>query len=203
MANLSWVKSRTAYQSFEKTVPGSSGRFVRMLKKRFHLAVLEHAFASFSLVTSRAIANEIIRHRHTSMTQEGEPTGQAEAMTPGYALTQESTRWIRYEDGLTVIDNPRISEGEYGNEKHRVWADAMYYAEASYKRLLELGARPEDARDVLPLATKTEIVITTNFSQWLHIIRLRCAPDAHHMARELIGKIWERLKEAAPNVFWE
>jgi thymidylate synthase (FAD) len=45
--------------------------------------------------------------------------------------------------------------------------------------MLSGGATPQQARSVLPTCTATTIVMTANWREWRHILRLRTAPDAH------------------------
>jgi thymidylate synthase (FAD) len=55
----------------------------------------------------------------------------------------------------------------------------------TYKKLLELNITPEDARFVLPNATKTNIVMTMNARELLHFFNLRCCNRAQWEIREM------------------
>jgi len=77
----------------------------------------------------------------------------------------------------------------------------MDYINHSYNDLQELGIKNEDARYLLPNACATEIVMTTNFREWRHIIQLRSEKAAQWEIRELVNKILEILKEQAPSCF--
>ena len=63
--------------------------------------------------------------------------------------------------------------------------DVLRECERYYFQLLEIGWKPQQARNVLPLATKTEIVMTGFVSDWKNFFELRCASNAHPQAREL------------------
>lgn len=54
-----------------------------------------------------------------------------------------------------------------------LWGDAMLKSEIAYKNLIELGATPQEARDVLPTSVKADIIMTTNIREWVHILELR------------------------------
>jgi thymidylate synthase (FAD) len=55
---------RTSYLSFDKQGKDSEKRFVRMLIKRGHTSVLEHAYATFRISEiSRALTHQLVRHR--------------------------------------------------------------------------------------------------------------------------------------------
>ena len=58
-------------------------------------------------------------------------------------------------------------------------------AEVNYNTLIRLGWKPQQAREVLPLATATEVVYTAFVSDWVHFFNLRCSEAAHPSAREL------------------
>lgn len=62
---------------------------------------------------------------------------------------------------------------------------ALENAEKSYFRLLKEEWKPEQARQVLPNALKTELVMTGFISDWKHFFELRCASNAHPQAQEL------------------
>ena len=78
---------------------------------------------------------------------------------------------------------------------------ACLMAEKNYKDLLEDGWRPEQAREVLPNALKTEIVVTANLREWRHIFRLRCSKAAHPQMRALMMPCLQGFADAMPAVF--
>ena len=51
--------------------------------------------------------------------------------------------------------------------------------------MINKGMKPQEARDILPLCTATELVHTAFVSDWKHFFELRCAGSAHPQAREL------------------
>ena len=63
------------------------------------------------------------------------------------------------------------------------WRLGMVSAEENYFWLMKRGARPEQARSILPNRLKTEIVMTANLREWRHILKLRMAKDAHPQMR--------------------
>ena len=58
-------------------------------------------------------------------------------------------------------------------EEYFLWESACEFAEGRYFKLLGLGKTPQEARTVLPNSTKTEIIVTTNETEWKHILNLR------------------------------
>lgn len=183
---------RTCYASALSLTPELQNSFVRQLVRQKHESVLEHASATFEIITSRDISHEIVRHRIAS-------------------YSQESTRYRDYKQ-LTFIIPPwvNIEEGEYTEKpdyvKHEtvsIWFEQLLFAEKTYLRLRELDCAPEVARSVLPGQTKTKLVATANFRQWRHFIKLRSAPAAHAEIREIAIRILQELRQLAPPAFFD
>ena len=78
---------------------------------------------------------------------------------------------------------------------------AMEAAEQYYFQMLELGAKPEEARSILPNSLKTEIVMTMNLREWRHFIRLRSANAAHPQMRQVSDLILKKFSEEYPLFF--
>ena len=172
---------RVCYRSEDNIGPGSAGRFIRMLKSKGHLSVLEHASASLLLVTDRAIANELVRHRI------------------GASYSQRSTRYVRATDA-EFVKPTRIPED---SAAYHYWVNACIAAESNYQNLLDSGCTPEDARSVLPLCTATEIAVTMTFRAWMHFLDLRLDAKAHPDMRVLAHLIQNELIQICPAVFGE
>lgn len=153
---------RICYQSEDAITDNSYDKFLRGVIKRGHEAVLEHATVTAVVVCDRGITHEIVRHRIA-------------------AYCQESTRYCNYSKGkfgneITVIEPPFWDKG---STEYATWKHACEVAEAAYFDLLSVGCTPQQARDVLPNSTKTQIGITMNIREWRHFFRLRCSPAAH------------------------
>lgn len=161
------IAGRVCYQSEPK---GDPEKFIRMIIKRGHESVLEHGSLTFKLRTNRAIANEIVRHRLAS-------------------YSQESTRYVKYDD-IEFIPGEKLKDPNLEN--------LLLSAELAYKLLLTTDFKPEEARDILPNATATTLVMTMNFRELRHFLKLRLDRAAHPQIRELAGMILEILKEKYP-----
>lgn len=161
------IAGRVCYQSEPK---GDPEKFIRMIIKRGHESVLEHGSLTFKLRTNRAIANEIVRHRLAS-------------------YSQESTRYVKYDD-IEFIPGEKLKDPNLEN--------LLLSAELAYKLLLTTDFKPEEARDILPNATATTLVMTMNFRELRHFLKLRLDKAAHPQIRELAGMILDILKEKYP-----
>lgn len=173
---------RTCYKSEDDITEGTAEEFIRMIIKRGHESVLEHASASFRIITDRGISHEIVRHRLAS-------------------YSQESTRYCNYSKEkfgkeITVIKPSGIEGGD-----EAIWTVSIMEAEKNYFELLERGCSPQQARSVLPTCLKTELVMTCNFREWRHFLKLRMPVAAHPDIRIIAEEIWKQLWTIAPSVF--
>lgn len=114
--------------------------------------LLEHVYFTFKIITDRGVTHELVRHRPCS-------------------FAQESTRYVNYKDGISIA----LPSGFYekSEEIRGLYEYAFELAERLYGSLILHGETPQQARAVLPTATKTEIVITTNLKEYIHILNLR------------------------------
>jgi thymidylate synthase (FAD) len=179
--------ARVCYKSEDKIVPdGSSAKkLVGFLVKQGHEAMLEHSQLSVLFTCDRGVANEMARHRIAS-------------------FAQESTRYCNYSKDkfgseIQVIMPTFIKNAD---EPTRIaWTESMYAVEKQYMQLLEHGFRPEQARCVLPLCLKTEIVVTANLREWRNIFKLRTPVAAHPQMRELMCPLLKELQKKIPVIF--
>ena len=82
-----------------------------------------------------------------------------------------------------------------------IYRGVMEVVRDAYNKLIALGVPKEDARFVLTNATESEIVISTNFRQWRHMIKLRTSRHAQWEIRKMFTKILDILYIEAPAVF--
>jgi thymidylate synthase (FAD) len=177
--------ARTCYRSEGRAGPGTATKLVRMLRRRRHFPMFDHVYASVRIVCSRAISHEIVRHR----------------IGVGYA--QESQRFVGYAnedkhpDGVAFVLPMFFREGP----RYLRWKRAMESAEESYMGFIADGASPQEAREVLPNSTRTEIVITGTFTFWRHFFELRTADAAHPEMRRIIKPLLAEFIERWPEAF--
>ena len=170
---------RTSYLSFDEQGRNTEKKFIRMLIKNGHLSVLEHAYATLRITgVSRAFTHQLVRHRLCS-------------------FTQQSQRYVD-ESKFNYIEPESIKNN---SKAHSLFTKFMESAKRIYSELQRLGIKNEDARFVLPNAVESQIVVTTNFREWRHIIGIRGSPDAQWEIRRVVTEILNILKKYAPTVF--
>ena len=171
---------RVCYKSEDKITEDSAQRFVKSIIKSGHESVLEHAKITVRVVCDRGISHEIVRHRLAS-------------------YSQESSRYCNY-NGEMIFIKPCFWDED--SDEFGIWRNSMKQAESSYRFLVnELGAKPEEARDILPNSLKTEIVMSMNLREWRHFFKLRLSNRAHPQMREVAELIFIELHGRIPIVF--
>ena len=126
-----------------------------------------------------------------------------------FSFMQESTRYCNYSKnkfGNEIIciepywieDAREFQNSEaYSNAYERLYS-ACEEAEGAYFDLLEEGFKPQEARQLLPLATKTELVMCGFEDDWKHFfdLRLRGTTGAPHPdAKQLAQIAWDLFKD--------
>ncbi len=187
---------RTAYQSRDKITSESALKFAEVLRKRGHESVFEHSCMSVEFNdVSRGLTHELVRHRLA-------------------AFTQESTRYVDEKEFRVIappgkdLDEKLVELNLPGSENSGLkvslkvsFNDWMAMNEQMYKGLRASGWVPQDARQVLPTAIKSQIVLTANLREWRHIFKMRCAIDAHWEIRDVMVKLLKDVKERVPIMF--
>lgn len=171
--------ARTCYQSEDRTGPGTASRLVTKLMKRGHTAMLEHVSVSVHFTADRGFSHELVRHRLAS-----------------YA--QESTRWCNYGKEIGVLLYPDIENNAKAKE---VWMASCECAEQDYKMLLNAGMLPQSARAVLPICTVTNIDMTADLTEWLHIFNLRVTHRCHPVMHYLMSSLLKLFSNWLPEVY--
>ena len=88
-----------------------------------------------------------------------------------------------------------LTQSENLSEKSAKWVKSMCQAEQDYMDLINDGCIAQEARDVLPLSVKSELISCGFEDAWSNFFYRRCAKDAHPMAREIAIPLQEKFKE--------
>ena len=173
---------RVSHQSENRIAENSAPEFIeRIIFGKGHYGLLEHYSVTLRLICNRGISHELVRHRIAS-------------------FVEESTRYVGHKE-LTVID-PCFLEKE--STEYQAWYITLEHIESIYTRLVRDGMRPEYARDLLPNALKTEVMVTMNLRGWWHFILTRYCGyhgKVHPQMKEIAGLCWDVLKKELPWIF--
>lgn len=156
-------------------------------------------------ICDRATANQFVRHRVFSFAQESQRYCNYSKDKFGNECTFIIPSWlndfpeciIRDSIGGCMYPSDYYRENLDGSFRGNVifmthtkyLIDSLFRAEKSYNDLINSGWKPQEARAVLPNATKTELVMTGFESDWEGFFKLRCSGAAHPDARKLADKL--------------
>lgn len=111
-----------------------------------------------------------------------------------FSFAQESTRYCNYckekFGGSIVAVEPEWYKNTDNEEAKKEFEEAIDDANRHYNKLIGLGLTPQDARCVLPLATKSDLVMTGYLDDWAHFFDLRSSralTGAPHPDMKVIG----------------
>lgn len=128
---------------------------------------------SVHITTSIGISRELNRHRCHSICEESTRYCNYSKDKFGNELTFIAPNWLDTSTPIAKLE----------------WNEAMQNTECSYILLLQEGWKPQQARSVLPLDTKTELIHTAFEDDWEDFFYLRCSSAAHPMMQDLANKI--------------
>lgn len=176
---------RVCYKSENNITDDSCLTFCKSIINRGHEAVIEHSQLSVKFIVDRAIANELVRHRIAS-------------------YCQESTRYVNYSKDkfgseIKVIEPEDLLPRD--STDYNIWWVSCKNAEESYMAMLSNGVKPEIARNVLPLSTATEIIMTANIREFRSVMKLRTSARAHPQMRSIMRKLLDEFKSKIPVLF--
>lgn len=135
---------------------------VTHLYKNGHHSCFEHIYFTFKIEgISRACSHQLVRHRHCS-------------------FTQRSQRYCS-EDGFNYIAPDSVNPMEFAADM----ATLKFWYECYQKE----GAPNEDARYVLPNACATDLYLSCNLRELIHICNERLCSRAQWEIRDLVKQM--------------
>jgi thymidylate synthase (FAD) len=171
-----YISARTCYSSLppDKIKEVSRERMKSLIKKIIssgHHSVLEHVSFTFSISgISRVCSHQLVRHRIASFSQQSQ----------------------RYTKPNSFVTPDSIKRKDIYNKYEKFIKNSFDF----YNELINAGIPKEDARFVLPNATKTNIVVTMNLRELMNASSVRLCKRAQWEIRE----VFERMKEEVKRV---
>lgn len=133
-----------------------------------HMSVFEHASVTLRISgISRANSHQLVRHRLAS-------------------YSQQSQRYCKVD---TSTHDWYVVPPQFKRDHPDEFRDHMEQCAAAYLGALGAGIRAEDARYLLPEATKTEITMTMNCRELFHFLDMRMSQHAQWEIRDLAHEI--------------
>jgi|SRR5579864_6992982 len=185
--SLRFIESmaRISHRSEDAQTEDSWRRFLTaVVLEHGDWSVVEHATASVIFRVDRGITHELVRHRL-------------------FSYTQESTRFVNgrksYPNGLEFI----IPQNLVMEIPRNGWTYECVcaYAEKLYLELLDVGARPQEARSVLPNALASTIGMTGNLRSWRWFFLARTTKESHPDMRRVTIPLLKQFQERIPLLY--
>lgn len=148
--------------------PQNPMKLVEHLYKSGHHSVFEHIYFTFKIEgISRACSHQLVRHRHCS-------------------FTQRSQRYCS-EDKFEYVTPPTVNDCVFANDMDEI---QNWYEYHTYH-----GVPNEDARYLLPNACCTELYLSCNLRELIHIANERLCNRAQWEIREMVKEMCALVDE--------
>jgi len=170
-----------------------------------HFGPFEHPQITFAVKgVSRSCMAQITRHRHVSFDVQSmryvafddvDPEAVREGelvVTPPSATDPD---WVGRNQKTDAVDEDTVAK------RGEIFADTIQHAVESYQELLDLGMPPEDARFVLPIGTKVNMVFSMNARMLMHVADMRAAADAQWEIRNMTEELLDIAADWCPITF--
>ena len=142
-----------------------------------HLSIAEHCNMNILIEgVSRSLTHQLVRHRHCT-------------------FSQQSQRYCKLNEGFDYLIPNSIKRNKDLEEGFKI---AMTSLSKFYDILIAEGIKPEDARFVLPNACSSNIVLTCNLRELMHICNERLCACAQAEIRQLFSEIVRQVIDYIP-----
>jgi thymidylate synthase (FAD) len=151
---------------------------VRRVIDSGHGSTIEHIVFTFAISgVTRTLSHQLVRHR------------------AGLAFDQQSQRYVKYKEPSYMVPGS-VSDAE--DEVRQRFEEQLSESLEVYEDMLEAGIPGEDARFVMPNATRTNLVMTTNLRALIHMSGLRLCVMAQWEIRRLFQLIRHEIFSVSP-----
>ena len=140
-----------------------------------------------SFTTNIGVTREFNRHRVNSIAEEStrycnynkRNDGQIKIGLPAWLLDNEHLPYIKGHANDDIVSYATGIINQEEDEILKTWCDMDFYlcgltfCNWCYNMLIRKGWKPQQAREVLPLATKSQLIHTAFVNDWKHFFALR------------------------------
>lgn len=184
----------------------SSDKLISYLAKNKHWSPFEMVDMTVEIVTSRAIAQQILRHRSFSFQEFSQRYAEATEFEKVQIREQSiKNRQSSKEDAeFEKLDGVQYTEDWTSNE-YKGSASSLIMSHITtcnnlYKALIKSGVAKEVARMILPLTTQTKIYMKGSIRSWIHYLQIRCDEHTQLEHRQIAEEIRKIFTENFPNI---
>lgn len=186
---LIYTACRTCYSElapediFERATTGrvaeeKQQELVRRVIDSGHGSTIEHIVFTFAISgVTRTLSHQLVRHR------------------AGLAFDQQSQRYVKYKEPSYMLPGSIVDADDDVRQR---FEQQLAGSLEVYEDLLEAGIPGEDARFVMPNATRTNLVMTTNLRALIHMAGLRLCVMAQWEIRRLFQLVRHEVFAVSP-----
>ena len=191
VGNLTYVTTNYRYYlAIIKVFPSAEKDFVPQDDELYPKRYTVH------FITSRGVMDEF--RTHVGLSHLAESTRYCNYSKDKFdnQITFIQPSWIILDKEIAPINELCLLSGQYDRENPNLrYLASLVEANYTYILLLNKGWTPQQAREVLPLSIKSELISCGFEDAWSNFFYRRCAKDAHPMAREIATKVRDKFKE--------
>lgn len=195
-----WTAARTCYsekspvelwEESTTTPTDKKWKLVKAVLDSGHQSIAEYVNFTFAVEgVDRALTHQLVRHR------------------VGVVFSQQSQRYVEIKESFETIselfESPRVDSDEsyllsvaeryftnVTKDNYRMFIQCLL----SYLQGIKQGMKPEEARQFLPNATKTNIMMGINLRELMHTCNLRLCTRAQLPIRTLFTEIVKEVRK--------
>lgn len=185
---LAYTAARTCYSEktpqdiwsdieFGKVSDEKMRALIRSVIESGHGTVIEHISFTFAISgVSRSLTHQLVRHRM------------------GVSFDQQSQRYVKYKHPEYTVPASIAEDGELRGK----FSEAVEANVELYRDLLAQEVPAEDARFLFPNGMQTNLVMTVNLRQLIHMSGLRLCTMAQWEIRKLFALIKAEVRRVSP-----
>lgn len=159
--------------------------------KNKHWSVFEMANMTVEITTSRAIAQQILRHRSFTFQEHSQRYAEANQCEIYPARRQDNKNRQN-----SIDDMPEETKRWFERTQKDLWD----ISSIAYEKALKMGIAKEQARFLLPLSTQTRLYMNGNIRNWLHYVDLRADAATQKEHRDIAIAIKHLMLDNLPIV---
>jgi len=157
--------------------------------KNKHWSVFEMATMCIEIETSRAIAQQILRHRSFHFQEFSQRYAEVKGIELYPARRQDTKNRQNSTDDLDISTELWFD---------RVQEEMGEFAMTQYNYALSLGIAKEQARFLLPLSTTTRLYMHGTVRDWIHYVSLRIENGTQKEHKDIANSIKKIMMKELP-----
>lgn len=184
---LDWHECNVPEGSQERVLKDGDKRLINYLAKHKHFSPFNHAFITVRVKAPIFVARQLVKHKFMPW-------------------NEVSRRYVDSEPEFYIADKYRakadnVKQGSHDEDCGYDRYDAINHSQLcldEYKRRLEKGMCPEQARDCLPLNTITEWIWSGTLGAFADMLKLRLDPHTQKESRDVAELIYKEIQPLFP-----